>query len=400
MADLSDDELLAELGVTVEPVKLRTYTSREERIIAGFEDIVRFVDEHGHAPLHGEELDIFERLYAVRLDRLRGLEECRELLTEMDKFGLLGEAQHEEAVQSGEIDDDDLLAQLGIEPTSEDDIRVLRHVPTADERRAADEIANREKCEEFEKFEPLFERVASDLKAGVRETRPFVKDSGFSKADITIGQFFIIGGQTAYVAAESEPFKAPNGQFDARLRIVFDNGTESNLLRRSMQRALYKDEAGRRISDGEAGPLFGSEAADEDSQSGTVYVLRSNSEHPMIAPNREVVHKIGVTGGDVVARIAGAKKDATYLLADVEIAAEYKLFNINRRRLEALLHRLFSAAQFEIELKDRFGNSVKPREWFLVPLEAIDEAISRVRDGSIVDYRYAPEQGRLIKIAS
>lgn len=396
MAELSDDELLAELGVEIEQPKARTYTPQQERIIAGFEDIVRFYEEHGRAPLHGEDRDIFERLYAVRLDRLRELEECRELLSDMDKHGLLTGTQAEDTSPS-EIDDDALLAELGIEPTAEDDIRVLRHVPSAEERRAAEEIASREKCADFAKFKPLFEQVQRDLDSGARETRRFVRDAGFLKADITKGQFFILGGQIAYVAEVGETFKAPNGESDARLRVIYANGTESDLLRRSMQRALYKDDAGRRITEIEAGPLFAADPEDGDLESGTIYVLRSKSDHPIVAENRHLIHKIGVTGGSVETRIAGADKSATYLLAGVEVVATYKLFNINRVQLEGLIHKVFAGAALDLTIPDRFGNPVKPREWFLVPLSAIDEAVERIRDGSITRYRYEPTEARLIE---
>lgn len=396
MAELSDDELLAELGVTVEQPKARPHTPREERIIAGFEDIVRFYDEHGRAPQHGEDRDIFERLYAVRLDRLREQEDCRDLLSGQDMHGLLSASQAEADLDFDQIDDDALLAELGIGPVADDDIRNLRHVQSAEERRAAEEIANREKCADFDKFKPLFVQVERDLESGVRQTRPFVKDAGFLKADITKGQFFILGGQVAYVAEVGETFKAPNGEFDARLRVIYSNGTESDLLRRSLQRALYKDEAGRRITENEAGPLFATDIEDGDLESGTIYVLRSKSDHPMIAEHRDLIHKIGVTGGSVETRIAGAEKSATFLLAGVEIAATYKLFNINRVQLEALIHRVFSPALFDVTIPDRFGNPVRPREWFLVPLGVIDEAVERIRDGSITEYRYDREQARLV----
>lgn len=397
MVDLTDDELLAELGVEVEAPKARTYTPRQERIIAGFEDVVRFYEEHGRAPLHGEDRDIFERLYATRLDRLRELDECRELLTDLDKHGLLTGSQTEGQGSTADIDDDDLLAELGVEPTSDDDIRILRHVPSAEERRAAEEIANRTKCADFDKFKPLFEQVQRDLDSGARATRPFVKDAGFLKADITKGQFFILGGQIAYVAEVGETFRAPNGEFDARLRVVYSNGTESDILRRSLQRALYKDEAGRRVTEIEAGPLFAAESEDGDLESGTIYVLRSKSDHPMVAEHRNLIHKIGVTGGAVETRISGAEKSATYMLAGVEVVATYKLFNINRVQLEGLIHKVFASAALDLTIQDRFGNPVKPREWFLVPLSVIDEAVTRIRDGSITRYTYNPNEAALIE---
>lgn len=400
MVDLSDDELLAELGVNVEQKVARTYTPREERIIAGFEDILKFYDEHGRAPMHGEQRDIFERLYAVRLDRLRELEECRALLADMDKHGLLDASSEISKAVPDALDDDALLAELGIDDDGvDDDITQLRHVQTRDERRAAEEIASRERCADFDKFKPLFDQVSRDIEIGARITRRIRKDAGFLKADIEKGQFFIVGGQVAYIADVGEQIKAPNGEFDARLRVIYANGTESDLLLRSLQRALYKDEASRMISDLSLGPLFSDKSDEGDTESGTIYVLRSKSDHPMIAQHRELIHKIGVTGGSVAARIAAAENDATYLLAGVEIVAEYKLFNINRTKLEKLIHRFFAEAAYDIEITDRFGKPVRPREWFLVPLHVIDEVVERIRDGSILRYKYATKSARLINIS-
>ena len=127
-------------------------------------------------------------------------------------------------------------------------------------------------------------------------------------------------------------------------------------------------------------------------------MLRSLSNHPFVAEHRELIHKIGVTGGKVEARIAGASKDATYLLAEVEVIATYKLHNINRTKLENIFHRLFGAAQLDLTIEDRFGNLVKPREWFLVPLQMIDEAVNRIRDGSITGMFYDNGAAKLIGV--
>ncbi len=389
-----DDALLEELGVETETRQTSSRTPREERIIAGFEEIQRFVAEHGHAPRHGADRDIFERLYAVRLDRLREQPECRAVIAPLDHQGLLAGAEHDTAPSGDDLDDEALLAELGLDD-EDGGITDLRHVRSTEEKRAAEEIANRQKCEDFATFKPLFDEVQRDVKDGVRSTRPFVKDSGFLKAEIKAGQFFILGGQTAYVARVGEPFKAPNGETDARLRVIYSNGTESDLLLRSLQRALYKDETGRRISDPDAGPLFAAENEDGDAASGTVYVLRSRSDHPVVAEHREVLHKIGVTGGSLSQRIANARLDPTFLMADVDIVATYELFNINRSRLENVIHRVFGSARLDVEIKDRFGNPVIPREWFLVPLFVIDEAIEKIRDGTITSYRYDPQTARL-----
>lgn len=391
MVDISDDDLLAELGAAPEAKKQSARTARDERIIAGFEDIVRFREEQGRVPQHGDERDIFERLYAVRLDRLRVQEDCRTLLEGFDRYRLLAIPPD---ASNDEMDDDALLAELGAEPVGDVDLTELTHVRPRAEVRAAEEVADRTPCVDFDTFKPLFARVKEDLDRAARETRLFGED-----ATIKRGEFFILGGQIAYVAEMGETIKAPNGEYDARLRVIYSNGTESNLLLRSLQRALYKDDASRRVSEPSAGPLFASENEADDLASGTIYVLRSKSDNPIVAANREVLHKIGVTGGDVAKCIANAKLDATFLLADVEIVATYTLYNINRTKLENLIHRIFDPARLDIEIKDRFGNPVIPREWFLVPRFIIDEAVGHIKDGTITEFTYDPKLARLVRRA-
>jgi hypothetical protein len=386
-----DDALLTELGIEVETKKHVSRTPREERIIAGLADIQRFVDEHGRAPQHGEERDIFERLYAVRLDRIRELQECRDLLAPLDKQGLLTNTAPSLASDSDDLDDDALLAELGVEVTASP-LTELKHVRSTAEKKAADEVANREKCEDFAKFKPLFEQIQKELNSGLRETRPFEM-----KAEIEKGRFFIVGGQKAYVADKGETITNDQGRTDARLRVIFDNGTQSSMLMRSLQRALNKDEAGRRITEPSAGPLFSDKTIDGDEASGTIYVLRSKSDHPVVEANRNLVHKIGVTNMMVEKRIAGAHLQPTFLMANVEVVATYELYNINRTKLENLIHRIFEPARLDIEILDRFGRPVTPREWFLVPMFAINEAVERIKDGTISGMRYDAAQARLVE---
>ena len=386
-----DDALLSELGVEVDTRKQAPRTPREERIIAGFEEIQRFVDEHGRPPSHGEDRDMFERLYAVRLDRIRAQPDCRELIAPLDKTGLLTGAHISDAPDTDDLDDDALLAELGIEADTPP-IAELLHVRSSAEKKAVEEIANREKCEDFDTFKPLFEQIQSDLDTGLRETRPFEM-----KAEIETGRFFIVGGQKAYVAEKGETTITDQGRTDARLRVIFDNGTESSMLMRSLQRALNKDEAGRRVTEATAGPLFSDQTIDGDEASGTIYVLRSKSDHPVVTENRDLVHKIGVTTLSVEKRIAGANLQPTFLMANVEIVATYELYNINRTKLENLIHRIFEPARLDIEIMDRFGRPVVPREWFLVPLFVIDEAVDRIKDGTIAEFFYDPKQGKLVQ---
>ena len=375
MSERSDLDILADLGV--EPVqKAKTAISpREARIIAGFEDIQKFVEEHGRPPQHGEDRDIFERLYAVRLDRLRAQPECVEFLRDLDHQALLETAGIEEGPALSAIDDAALLAALGAESDPSSGIGELRHVRPASERRAAEDIAVRHPCPDFETFAPVFAAVKADLAGDVRQTRRFER-----KSEIEQGRFFIVDGLLAYVAEAGEIFTNESGNRDRRLRVIYDNGTENNLLARSLQKALTQDPTGRRITEPAAGPLFNEKTEVEGSETGTIYVLRSQSDHPEIARNRNVIHKIGVTGGDVDQRIVAAEKDPTFLMAPVEIVATFRLFDIRRTALENLLHRFFA-----------------PAEWFFVPLPAIRDAVARIQDGSLHRYEYRPDQAALVR---
>lgn len=394
MAELSDDELLNALGVEVTPINTSSRTPYEERIIAGFEDIQKFFEEHKRLPINGDGRDIFERLYAVRLEQLRKLSEARAVLTSFDSQGLLGPSIANDA-SVDEMSEEALLAELGISAdtqTGSDDITVLRHVRSSTERREAEEIADRTPCKDFNDFKALFEQAERELSADVRKALRFGRDATIQEHD-----FFILEGQFAYVADMGETFKTASGHNDARLRVVYSNGTESNLLLRSLQKALWRDETGRRLTTPSMGPLFSDESDPEDVETGTIYVLRSHSTHPYVTEYRQLIHKIGVTGGKVETRLSSAEKDATYLLAGVEVVATYVLKNINRVRMENLFHRIFSKAQIDITIDDRFGNPVKPREWFLVPLQVIDEVVKKFLDGSITEFSYDPKSASLIK---
>ena len=389
-----DLDLLDELGVETEPVSTVGRTHREQRIIAGFEEIERFVDEKGRLPEHGESQDIFERLYAVRLDRIKASSECREVLKGLDSRDLLGvDDSVTNSVDDDDQDDEELLESLGINSPSDNDITNLVHVRPRAEINAAEEIAQRTPCLDFHLFKPLFETVQQELEANERRTVKYGE-----KAVIKEGQLFILDGQKVFVAKMGDEFVSDYGRQDRRLRVIYDNETESDLLLRSLQRALYKDKSSRRITEREMiGPLFLENEEEGDLATGCVYVLRSLSDHPFIAEHRKAIHKIGVTGGKVKNRIANAKKDPTYLLADVEIVAEYKLANINRKALEALIHKFFTNVRLDLELKDRFGSHVEPREWFLVPLSVIDETIQKIKDGTIDQFNYDPESATLVQ---
>lgn len=385
------DGLADELAEFAPAEKATGRPASEERVISGFEEIQKFVEKHGRQPQHGEDRDIFERLYAIRLDRLRALPDCRALLEPLDHQRLLSGAavlSEPETVYNVDQLAEELAAQHEL-----DDITVLRHVRTSAEKRLAEEVADRKPCTDFDVFRPLFENVANEIRTGLRQSQPITS----ANRSVEAGDFFVLDGVTLYVAEVGEPLKTTAGEVDRRLRLVYANGTESNLLLRSLQRAFYDDPAARRLVSPETGQMsFGEMLEPDDVESGTIYVLRSDSDHPYIREHRELIHKIGVTGGKVESRIANAENESTYLLARVEIVATYQLTGINRSKLERLFHKLFAPARLNISIQDRFGKPVQPEEWFLVPLFVIDEAVARIRDGSITRFIYDPASAKLV----
>lgn len=395
-----DLELLGELGVESTATPTGTLTATQQRVIAGFEEIERFAVEQGRLPQNGEERDIFERLYAVRLDQIRQSPDCRAVVASLDTRGLLDG----DAIDFGaqELSDEELLASLGVEADGQSEVTRLVHVRSRAEINAAEEVAQRAPCPDFDIFKPLFALVQGEIESGARHSIKY-RDN----ADIAQGDWFIVEGQKAFVAEMGEPFVSDYGRPDRRLRVVYGNATQNELLLRSLQRALNRDKASRRITaldDGENLSLFAesSDATDDgenesvEISSGTIYVCRSLSDHPFIAENRQVIHKIGVTGGAVAARVANAKNDPTFLLAEVKIVATLPLKSIERHKLEAMLHKFFINARLDMELKDRFEVLVKPREWFFVPLDVIGQAVDKINEGTLDGFRYDKEQLRLV----
>jgi hypothetical protein len=390
--ELEGDDLLDALGIEVEEPETGGYTPRQERLIAGFEDVLRFRETNGTGPEHGVNRDIFERIYAVRLDQLRKQpEEDLALLRPLDHSGLLTVPNPSAARAVETLSPEELLEALAQDDPG--DIGTLVHVQSVEARReAAEYVADRVKCEDFDLYRPLFQAAEADLAAGRRTAKRFEKE-----VSIEVGDFFILSGQMVYVAAVGETFRAPNGGPNARLKAIYSNGTESNLLLWSLQRALYRDENGRRLTNPSQGPLFGDRLEDGDVASATIYVLRSLSKDPKIAAMRDVLHKIGVTSGRVEDRICNAERDATYLLAPVEIVATWKLANIRHFKFEQTIHRILASAQLQLHVPDRFGIPVEPKEWFVVPLPVINEIMERIQNESITEFVY---DSKLCKLRS
>lgn len=380
MTEQSAEKILADLGVVLDEAPKSNYLPWQQRVIAGFKDIQTFVEDNNRLPGKDAEDGLFEPIYAIRLDRIKNLPAAIELLQPLDFQNLLSSGTSEYNLSS--IDSTSILEDLGIDPSHEDDITRLRNVRSSAERKAVEMIANRSQCLTFEEFKPIFEQVRIDIANKVRQTRKFQL-----KSEIEIGRVFILNGQMAYVADKGEDFIQDYGDRDARLRVIYDNGTENNVLMRSLQRALNKDRNARRVTEAETSPLLKPNESHFEQNSGTIYVLRSKSKIEQIVKNRNLIHKIGVTRGDVKTRISDAKKQPTYLMADVELVKTYEFNGLNTVKLEQKIHKFLTSARLDITITQN-GKSFRPEEWFLVPIEVIDEVVEAILNRSIKFLKY------------
>jgi hypothetical protein len=384
------DDLLSEEGDSeLLRVKLKQghAPDKDERAKAQFEEISVFVDRHGFAPGQGPEdrkIGVMERTYQARLRAYAEDSTLRAAVSGMDRHGLLPNASESVAPMSL----DELLASG--DPLLDDPNEGIFDLVHAKAAPAKPEmVSERVPCKDFDQFRPILDKAAAELASGVRRSMRFANEQ-----EIEAGGFFILNGVLAYVAEVRDPHMR-NGKRNARLRLIFDNGTEGQNLLRSLATELYKDPNGRRISDPNPGPLFGSAPiaqtqaeSSQDRVTGLIYVVRSLSKLPEIARLDGNLFKIGFTTGSIESRLRGAEDDPTFLMAPVKPVMSYQALNLNANAFERLVHHFFDQARLDIEIQDRFGRAVKPREWFLLPLPVIEQAIPLIVDGTILRYRY------------
>lgn len=381
LSEEADSELL-----NVKPRQAKVLDA-SARARAQFEEINVFIDRNGFAPgggPDGRKLGVMERSLQARLRAYLENPELAGALAEIDRHGLLtytGAKTDPESLDELLDSDDPLLNDPN------DAIFEIRHVKGTPAR--PDMVSEREPCRDFDKFKPLFDKAAAELASGARKSMLFANEQ-----EIEAGGFFILNGVMVYVAEVRDPH-VRNGKRNARLRLIFDNGTEGQNLLRSLATQLYKDPNGRRISDPNAGPLFGNERSVEvvpvqaqDRVTGLIYVVKSLSTLPEIARLDGSLFKIGFTTGTLETRLRGVQDDPTFLMAPVKPVMTYQAINLNANAFERLVHHFFGDARLDIEVKDRFGKAIKPREWFLLPLSIIEQAVPLIIDGSILRYRY------------
>ena len=369
---INDDDLGL---LTVKPMQANGLTE-EERLVESFYEIVEFYRQEGREP-DNDLTNMQEAKLAMRLSNLRTDREKAKALVDLDEFGLLVPVKQPESID--DILNDDDLNLLG--NSEEDSIFTLRHVPQDIEM--PDHIAQRAPCADFSSFEPLFKQCHAALKSGKRTLLPFANEQQIQK-----GQFFVLKGVLTYVAEVGAKEKI-GGKTNARLHCVFENGTESDMLLRSLARELYKD--GRRVTEHEDRLMDDlNNITDEDGQTGFIYILRSLNTDPQITSLKDL-YKIGFSTVPVKERVKNAADDPTYLMAPVHIVETFECYNLNPQKLELLLHKFFGWVCFEVDVFDLALKRITPREWFIAPLPVIEEAVELIISGEIIDYVYDDE---------
>jgi len=368
---LIDDDDLGLLDV--KPIQ-SGIQSEEERLIEKFYKITEFISANDREPIKNPS-NMQEAQLAMSLEGIRKAPEKVKVLQALDEYGLLDPPVVPDSIADVFEDDD-----LGIlsEDSSAADIFNLKHVSERIEM--PDYFAQRESCKDFGLFEGAFKACHQDLRNGKRQLLQFANEQ-----QIQQGQFFVLKGIMAYVAAVGEKEKK-GGKVNARLRCIFENGTESAMLLRSLATELYKD--GRRVTEHEDKLIDELEGIKkEDSQTGYIYVLKSLSSQPEIAVQADL-YKIGYSSGAVEERIKNAKDDPTYLMAPVQIVTSFECYNLNPQKLELILHKFFGRVCLEVDVFDAKGKRLTPREWFIAPIPVIEEAIRLTMTGEVIDYHY------------
>lgn len=369
--------------------------SDDDRLIDSFLEINDFFEKTGREP---SDTSMSEYGLYARLKNLRAEEKYKKIVKGFDKFNLLGEVQIED-ISIDDILSDDTLGLLDTE--SDYSIFNFNHTPKAEDRAPTDFMAQRKPMSdsEFEKYETMFRQVHKELKEGKR------KLAEFNNAELNLieGKFYLIDGIIAYLEVSNAEKLLKENKSGDRVRLegrtitIFENGTKSNMLFRSLGKAILKN--GKLITDTNEyseDELFKNAGlvSEEDVKSGWIYILKSKSKNPEIAALKDL-YKIGFSTSSVQKRIVNAKKETTYLFADVEIVASYKCYNLNTQNFESLLHRFFGKSCLNVDVYNDKKQRSNPREWFVVPLPIINEVIDLIISGGILNYNYDMESQKL-----
>ena len=383
--DIFNDD---EFGLLDAKQKTSNVKTADQRLIDSFEEINAFFDKNNREP---NTSSMSEYGLLARLKNIRENEQQKISLKPYDRHNLLGEVE----IPKTSIDDilnDDELGLLD----SDSDLSIFKykHIPKEEERAEADFVAQRKPLteEEFKPYEAMFQKVHQEIKEGKRKILPF---NNIEK-NLHVGDFYLIDGVMLYLKEanlEKTVWEQKSGnreRIEGRTFTIFENGTYSNMLYRSLGKQIQK--SGKLITntyEDIKNELYVNTGMvkEEDVQTGWVYILKSKSTNPEISAIKDL-YKIGFSSTPIDERIKNAKNEATYLFADVIKVESFAIYNRNADKLEKLLHRFFASACLNIDLYNNKGQRATPREWFIVPIEVIREAIELIISEKIMGYEY------------
>lgn len=378
LSEIFESDLLGLLSVD-EP-KATPASPQDSRLIDSFQEISDFYETNQRRPELGD--DIGEYRLASRLAAIKKDPKKVKALLPYDYYNLL-ESEETKSVSVEELISDDPLGLLDGDDEA-DSIYTLSHVKPSDRLRP-DYIAHRKVCKDFDLYEEAFQKIHDDLEHGRRRLVEF------KEGDLHEGCYYVLRGVVLYLEqnlAVKQKIEYKSGakvRREGRTRCIFDNGTESSMLYRSLGKALKLD--GFCISDLIEQNESSVSIDSTDVQNGYIYVLRSLSRAPQIRSIRNL-YKIGYCSGDVTTRIKNAVHEPTYLMNDVEVVLTVRCYNLDVPYLEASIHSFFSNVNVYFEVRDDEGIMHYPKEWFTVPLNIIEEVIPLIVDKKIDNYRY------------
>lgn len=387
--DIFNDD---DFGLLDSKVKTSTVKTDEDRLMDSFEEINLFMDKNEREP---SKSSMSEYSLLAKLKNFRANETQKKILKPYDRHNLLGHVEIDTPSIDDILNEDD---EFGLLDTDKDlDIFKFKHTPKPDDRAEADFVAKRKPMKEkdFMKYEQLFLQVHKEIKEGKRKIKPFKN----IEKNLHVGDFYLANGIMLYLESanlkkdEVELGSGNRMRIEGRTRTIFENGTYSNMLFRSLGKQIQKD--GKLITNtlGKIQEdLFVNSGLvkEEDIPLGWIYALQTKSTHPELSTIKNL-YKIGFSSTPVRERVKNAKHEATYLFSDIKNLKAWKVYNRNADKLENLLHRFFAKACLDIDLFNDKGQRLNPREWFVVPFEVIEEAIQLILNENIVNYNYDTE---------
>lgn len=361
------------------PAPKKHAITKDERLVSSFEQINEFVRKNNRTP-NEQANDISEAMLGHMLNVIKVDKKKVEALAEYDEFGLFESEKPPESLEELFAEDSDLFKVSG----DIFDVQKLPRQGVVDKNTG--ETASRKLVEDFSMYRSLFKEKQDGLSSGKYKLMKFTRQE-----EVVEGGYYISGGQMCYVESIGEE-KLTFGRMKARLRVIFENGTESNIYLRTLSSQLYNDDGYIVVSASDERTI------DDKEIVGHIYVLKSKSEDVRIQEIANL-YKIGMTEDTVENRIVNAKKDPTYLMAPVEIVDTYKVTgDYKTQKVEALIHRFFADAKVTLTVIDKDSKEYSPNEWYSVPIGVIREAIDLLNTGDIINFVYDSEKQKIVEI--